>query len=139
MNILLTGSGGFIGQNLKKYLSSYYNVFSPRSYELDITNTAAVINYFNNNNIDFIIHCSSIGGIRGKEDDEKDKSSEEIIKYINENNYNFPVLFDEEKTVFREFNSITVPTIMIIDEKGNQVYKRSSSEIDVEQIMSYLN
>lgn len=75
----------------------------------------------------------------GKEDDEKDKSSEEIIKYINENNYNFPVLFDEEKTVFREFNSITVPTIMIIDEKGNQVYKRSSSEIDVEQIMSYLN
>lgn len=70
MNILLTGSGGFIGQNLKKYLSSYYNVFSPRSYELDITNTAAVINYFNNNNIDFIIHCSSIGGIRGKEDDE---------------------------------------------------------------------
>ena len=75
----------------------------------------------------------------GKEDDEKDKSSEEIIKYINENNYNFPVLFDEEKTVFREFNSITVPTIMIIDEKGKQVYKRSSSEIDVEQIMSYLN
>ena len=70
MNILLTGSGGFIGQNLKKYLSSYYNVFSPRSYELDITNTATVINYFNNNNIDFIIHCSSIGGIRGKEDDE---------------------------------------------------------------------
>lgn len=69
MNILLTGSGGFVGQNLKKYLSQFYNILAPRSFELDVTNTSSVISYFNNNNIDFIIHCGSIGGVRGKEDD----------------------------------------------------------------------
>lgn len=75
----------------------------------------------------------------GKEDDEGDKTIEEIKEYINENNYDFPVLFDEEKTVFREFDAMTVPTIMVIDEQGNEIYKRSSSEIDVEEVMSYLN
>ena len=70
MNILLTGSGGFVGQNLKNYLSQFYNVLSPRSFELDVTNTSCVISYFNNNKIDFIIHCGSIGGVRGKEDEE---------------------------------------------------------------------
>lgn len=69
MNILLTGSGGFVGQNLKRSLSQFYNILSPRSIELDVTNTSQVINYFNNNDIDFIIHCGSIGGVRGKEDD----------------------------------------------------------------------
>lgn len=70
MIILLTGSGGFVGQNLKNFLSRFYNVHAPRSFELDVTNTSDVINYFNNNNnIDFVIHCGSIGGVRGKEDD----------------------------------------------------------------------
>lgn len=70
MDILLTGSGGFVGQNLKKYLSKFYNVLSPRSFELDVTNCREVINYFNSHNIDFIIHCGSVGGVRGKEDEE---------------------------------------------------------------------
>lgn len=38
MNILLTGSGGFIGRNLKEYLQDKYTLFCPRSYELDLTN-----------------------------------------------------------------------------------------------------
>ena len=75
----------------------------------------------------------------GREDDEGDKTIEEIKEYISENNYTFPVLFDEEKTVFREFDVMTVPTIVIIDEKGNEIYKRSSSEVDVDEVMSYLN
>ena len=75
----------------------------------------------------------------GKEDDKGDKTIEEIKEYISENNYTFPVLFDEEKTVFREFDVMTVPTIVIIDEKGNEIYKRSSSEVDVDEVMSYLN
>ncbi len=75
----------------------------------------------------------------GKEDDEEDKTIEEINEYIRENNYTFPVLFDEEKTVFREFDAMTVPTIIIIDEQGNEIYKRSSSKIDINEVMSYLN
>jgi len=70
MQILLTGSGGFIGSNLKRYLQEKYNLLTPRSYELDLTDKNAVENYFLDNKIDFIIHCGSVGGARGVKDDE---------------------------------------------------------------------
>jgi len=69
-NILITGSGGFIGSNLKKYLSDKYDLLTPRSYELDLCNKEAVLEYFLKNKIDFIIHCATNGGIRGIPDEE---------------------------------------------------------------------
>lgn len=68
MNILLTGSGGFIGKNLKNYLGDKYDLLTPRSFELNLINESAVKEYFENNDIDFIIHCGSTGGARGIED-----------------------------------------------------------------------
>lgn len=68
--ILITGSGGFIGSNLKKYLKNKYKLLTPRSYELDLTSSVAVQNYFVKNKIDFIIHCGSVGGARGIQDKE---------------------------------------------------------------------
>jgi len=68
MNILLTGSGGFIGKNLKFYLQDKYHLLTPRSYELDLTDADAVKKYFSENKVDFIIHCGSTGGARGIED-----------------------------------------------------------------------
>ena len=68
--ILITGSGGVIGSNLKKYLKNKYKLLTPRSYELDLTNSVAVQNYFVKNKIDFIIHCGSVGGARGIQDKE---------------------------------------------------------------------
>lgn len=68
MRILLTGSGGFIGKNLKSYLKDKYELLTPRSYELDLINTDAVAKYFKENDIDFVIHCSSVGGARGVQD-----------------------------------------------------------------------
>lgn len=66
MKLLLTGSGGFIGKNLKTYLENEYELLTPRSFELDLTSDEAVKNYFSiNNDIDFIIHCGSTGGARG--------------------------------------------------------------------------
>lgn len=64
MKILLTGSGGFIGKNLKFYLQGKHQLLTPRSFELDLTNKEAVKEYFKTNDIDFIIHCGSIGGAR---------------------------------------------------------------------------
>ena len=69
MNILLTGFGGFIGKNLKRCLSSKYCVFSPRSFELDLTVLSDIEAYFKERKIDLIIHCASVGGERGVEDD----------------------------------------------------------------------
>ena len=67
-NILLTGSGGFIGKNLKKHLENKYNILSPRSFELDCRDKDAVYKYFKENDIDFIIHCGTTGGARGVAD-----------------------------------------------------------------------
>ncbi len=88
--ILLTGSGGFIGKNLKEYLKNSYNLLAPRSYELDLADEKQVQNYFKNNNIDFIIHLASVGGIRGVEDEEtvifkNIQMVKNLLKYKNEN------------------------------------------------------
>ncbi|WP_372520497.1 NAD-dependent epimerase/dehydratase family protein [Candidatus Ruminimicrobiellum ovillum] len=66
--ILLTGSGGFIGKNLKEYLKYKYNLLTPRSFELNLTNSNEVKKYFEENKIDFIIHCASVGGVRDVQD-----------------------------------------------------------------------
>ena len=67
-NILLTGSGGFVGRNLKEYFQDKYNLICPRSYELDLTDTDRVREFFDIHKIDFIIHCASVGGVRDCDD-----------------------------------------------------------------------
>lgn len=80
MKILLTGSGGFIGKNLKAYLKDKYELLTPRSYELNLADSEAVYNYFSKNDIDFIIHCATVGGIRGVKD--KDTTVEENLLMV---------------------------------------------------------
>ena len=65
MNILLTGSGGFIGSNLKKHFAGKFNLFAPRSAELELCDKEAVKDYFTKRKIDFVIHCATVGGVRG--------------------------------------------------------------------------
>lgn len=89
MNILLTGSGGFIGRNLKEYLKDKYTLFYPRSYELDLTDQNAVEKYFNSYDINFIIHCGTTGGVRGVQDnpetlDDNIAMVNNILKYKRE-------------------------------------------------------
>ena len=80
MNILLTGSGGFIGKNLKTYLQDKYNLLTPRSYELNLIDEQAVKKYFEYNDIDFVIHCASTGGARGIQD--RDTTIEDNIAMV---------------------------------------------------------
>ncbi len=80
MQILLTGSSGFIGKNLKAYLQDKYMLLTPKSFELNLTNEEAVKRYFKENKIDFIIHCASVGGARGIAD--KDTTLEENLAMV---------------------------------------------------------
>ena len=59
-NILLTGSGGFIGKHLKEYFREY-NLFAPRSFELNLLDKIETAKYLKENNIEFIIHSASCG------------------------------------------------------------------------------
>ena len=79
-NILITGSGGFVGGNLKRFFKNKYNLLTPRSFELDCIDEKAVKAYFKQNKIDFIIHCGTVGGARGVQD--KDTTIEDNLKMV---------------------------------------------------------
>lgn len=60
-SILLTGSGGFIGQNIKRYFENAYRLLTPRSSELDLCDANAVNSFFKENSVDMIIHSAAKG------------------------------------------------------------------------------
>ena len=60
-SILITGAGpkGVTGRLIKERLQSKYNLITPSSKELDLTNDDAVRAFFANNSIDYVIHCAT--------------------------------------------------------------------------------
>lgn len=64
MNILITGSSGFIGKNLKDSFSKKYTLFTPTHNQLNLLDESAVLSFFQKNSIDLVIHCAFIGGSR---------------------------------------------------------------------------
>lgn len=67
LTIFLTGSGGYIGRNIKEQLSDKYIILAPNSHELDLTNSESVKTYFLVNTIDVVIHGAVVGGSRTEE------------------------------------------------------------------------
>jgi len=65
MRILLTGSNGFIGKNIKEsYLAHKYEVIAPRSNELNLLDQNSVEDYFRNKAFDVVIHAACKPGHR---------------------------------------------------------------------------
>jgi nucleoside-diphosphate-sugar epimerase len=70
MNIFISGSNGFVGSHLNKYLLCHYDysLFTPSSKELDLSDEHAVDTYILGNKIDIIIHAANRGGGRDTAD-----------------------------------------------------------------------
>lgn len=61
-SILITGSGGFAGANLKDYFAAKgHKITAPRSRDFDFEDSAAVAALFKNNHFDAVIHCGFYG------------------------------------------------------------------------------
>ncbi len=58
MNILITGTNGFIGKNLKDNLSNQYNVFTFEESDIEGKWKNKLVNIFNEN-IDCVFHVGA--------------------------------------------------------------------------------
>lgn len=58
MSVMITGSGGFVGKNLAEGLGENYQIFAPRSSELDLTNYQEVEKYLTSNKIKIVVHAA---------------------------------------------------------------------------------
>jgi len=63
MKILISGSGGFVGHNLAMGLAGKFELFIPRSKELDFTDEKALRKYIKKNNITHVVHAAVHSGI----------------------------------------------------------------------------
>ena len=66
MKVFVTGSTGFIGHTLVKFLRKKHTIFAPTHTQLDLLDEQAVTRYFKNHAIDVVIHCALIGGSNPK-------------------------------------------------------------------------
>ena len=66
MNLFITGGSGFISSHLKKRLAlnGNFNVFAPKSSELNLTDESAVDDFVRAHKIDAIVHLANRGGGR---------------------------------------------------------------------------
>ena len=69
MNILITGGNGFIARNIYKKIKQNHNVFLTNRQTLDVLNRKEVDKFFDDNQIDIVIHTAVSGGSRVKQDD----------------------------------------------------------------------
>lgn len=62
-NVFITGAHGDIGKSIREiFLLNGFNVISPSSLELDLSNASSIDNYFSKNNlrISILIYCAGI-------------------------------------------------------------------------------
>lgn len=73
MKILITGSNGQLGSEIKELSKNYqsWNFIFTDIGELDITNPEALEEFFNAENFDFIINCAAYTAVDKAESDEK--------------------------------------------------------------------
>ena len=84
-NILVTGSNGQLGSEIRELSSNYdYSFFFTDREVLDITNQEEVKNFIDSNNINIIINCAAYTAVDNAEDDElnANKINHLAVKYL---------------------------------------------------------
>jgi nucleoside-diphosphate-sugar epimerase len=82
MNILITGSNGYIGQKLVNSFISEHNIVKLTRQECDLANVNSVNEWFKNKKFDVVIHTAACGGNRLKKET-SDILDENLIMFFN--------------------------------------------------------
>lgn len=69
MNVLVTGSNGYIGKSIINSKIDGINFFEGSRQSINLYNKDSILEFINKNKIDTIIHCAIEGGSRLKKDD----------------------------------------------------------------------
>lgn len=89
--ILILGSNGFIGKNLKEYLLQSdveYKLFLPSRLELDLLDEKAVESYLSSTFFDVIINAAVCNPVRGNDISKKSEIEQDLRMYFNLKKYN---------------------------------------------------
>ena len=81
-NLFVTGSKGFVGRNTVEFFKGNYNILAPDHKELNLLCQEDVNNFFEDNEIDYVIHCASVGGNR-KYDDSPEVVEKNVRMFFN--------------------------------------------------------
>ena len=85
INILVTGSNGQLGSDIKELSTNYpYNFFFTDRNTLDISNEKDIKNFIQSNNINTIINCAAYTAVDKAESDEinADRINHLAVKYL---------------------------------------------------------
>jgi len=63
-NIFVNGGKGFIGRNIIEYFKKEYNIIAPTHNELELVSQKQVRSFFEEYDINYVIHCANVGGTR---------------------------------------------------------------------------
>ena len=63
MKILLTGTNGFIGKNLKIYFRNKFDIVCPTHAELDLTKQKDVFEFIKRKKVSIVIHCANTNNV----------------------------------------------------------------------------
>ena len=114
MNILVTGSEGQLGRELKVLSSQYkeFTIFFTDVNELDITDNSALKTFFNNHSINFIVNCAAYTQVDKAEQDKAnaEKINTQAVANLVKLANNFHAKF------------IHISTDYVFDGKGNKPY-----------------
>ena len=134
MNILVTGSNGQLGRELKRLsVDLEYNFFFTDINDLDITNLNLVSDYINNNKINFIINCAAYTAV-DKAEQEIDKAmliNKAAVSYLAKlsKQYKLPIIHISTDFVFDGKKN----TPYVEDDRTNPLSVYGSSKLNGEE------
>ena len=81
--VLLTGGSGFIGRNIKGYLSEVCDLYAPRRTELNLLDETEVKNYLIDYQIDVVIHAANPNPVKNSLDKPESMFEDSIRVFMN--------------------------------------------------------